>query len=122
MILPIGIKLEILQVLLTRCNAWFHLSQCLPSGAILFGLLCKPGHFRIVRGIKLREVAVTTEPVELYKVLKFEGMATSGGEAKSVIADGQVIVNGKVETRKRRKIVSGDIIEYAEEKILIQLK
>ena len=65
---------------------------------------------------------MTTEPVELYKVLKFEGMATSGGEAKSVIADGRVIVNGKVETRKRRKIVSGDIIEYAEEKILIQLK
>ena len=88
----------------------------------LFGLLCNPGHFRIVRRIKLREVAVTTEPVELYKILKFEGMATSGGEAKSIIADGRVIVNGKVETRKRRKIVSGDIIEYAEEKILIQLK
>ena len=64
----------------------------------------------------MREVTVTTEPVELYKVLKFEGMATSGGEAKSVIADGRVIVNGKMETRKRRKIVSGDIIEYAEEK------
>ena len=49
-------------------------------------------------------------------------MATSGGEAKSIIADGRVIVNGKVETRKRRKIVSGDIIEFAEEKVLIQLK
>ena len=70
----------------------------------------------------MRLVEISREPVELYKILKFEGMTTSGGEAKSVIADGRVIVNGKVETRKRRKIVSGDIIEFAEEKILIQLK
>ena len=70
----------------------------------------------------MREVGVTIEPVELYKILKFEGMASSGGEAKSVIAEGHVIVNGKVETRKRRKIVSGDIIEFAEEKIAIKLR
>lgn len=70
----------------------------------------------------MREVGVTIEPVELYKILKFEGMASSGGEAKSVIAEGRVIVNGKVETRKRRKIVSGDIIEFAKEKIAIKLR
>jgi ribosome-associated protein len=70
----------------------------------------------------MREVGVTIEPVELYKILKFEGMASSGGEAKSVIAEGLVIVNGKVETRKRRKIVSGDIIEFAKEKIAIKLR
>ncbi len=70
----------------------------------------------------MREVGVTIEPVELYKILKFEGMASSGGEAKSVIAEGRVIVNGKVETRKRRKIFSGDIIEFAEEKIAIKLR
>lgn len=68
----------------------------------------------------MREVEITTEPVELYKILKFEGMASSGGEAKQVIADGQVVVNGAVETRKRKKIVSGDIIEYADEKICIK--
>ena len=70
----------------------------------------------------MREVGVTIEPVELYKILKFEGMASSGGEAKSVIAEGLVIVNGKVDTRKRRKIVSGDIIEFAKEKIAIKLR
>ena len=70
----------------------------------------------------MREVGVTKEPVELYKILKFEGMASSGGEAKSVIAEGRVIVNGEVETRKRRKIISGDIIEFAEEKIAIKLR
>jgi len=69
----------------------------------------------------MREVEISKEPIELYKLLKFEGMADSGGEAKSVIADGQVLVNGKVETRKRKKIVSGDIVEYGNEKICVQL-
>ncbi len=63
----------------------------------------------------MREVELLKEPVELYKILKFEGLVASGGEAKSVIADGQVLVNGQVETRKRKKIVAGDIIEYGGE-------
>lgn len=70
----------------------------------------------------MREVEITREPVELYKILKFEGMAPSGGEAKSAIAEGLVLVNGNIETRKRRKIVSGDIVEFARETIRIQLK
>ena len=70
----------------------------------------------------MREVKITKEPVELYKLLKFEGIASSGGEAKSIIASGQVSVNDMVETRKRRKIVSGDIIEYGENRILVQLE
>lgn len=70
----------------------------------------------------MRIVDILEEPVELYKLLKFEGMASSGGEAKSVIADGQVLVNGKVETRKRKKIVSGDIVEFGNEIIRIQLR
>ena len=70
----------------------------------------------------MREVEISKEPVELYKILKFEGMASSGGEAKSVIADGQVLVNGKVETRKRKKIVSGDIVAFGDEEIRIHLK
>jgi len=69
----------------------------------------------------MREVEITKEPVELYKILKFEGMTSSGGEAKLVIEQGQVNVNGMVETRKRKKIVSGDVIEFNNEQIHIQL-
>ena len=69
----------------------------------------------------MRTVEISREPVELYKILKFEGMVASGGEAKMVIADGLVLVNGNVETRKRRKIVSEDVIEFDEDIILIQL-
>jgi ribosome-associated protein len=68
----------------------------------------------------MRVVEITSEPVELYKILKFEGMVASGGEAKLVISEGLVLVNGKVETRKRKKIVAGDTIEFDQEKIRIQ--
>ncbi len=68
----------------------------------------------------MKDVLITSEPVELYKILKFEGMVASGGEAKTVISGGLVLVNGSIETRKRKKIVSGDIIEFADEKIRIQ--
>ena len=70
----------------------------------------------------MRVIEITEEPIELCKILKFENMAGSGGEAKYAISEGQVLVNGKVETRKRKKIVSGDIIEFKNEKIRIQVK
>jgi ribosome-associated protein len=69
----------------------------------------------------MKEVEITQEPIELYKLIKFEGMAASGGEAKSVIAEGLVTVNGVVETQKRKKIVTGDIIELGGEKIQVRL-
>ena len=67
----------------------------------------------------MRVVEITKEPVELYKILKFEGMVGSGGEAKMVIAEGYVTVNGEFETQKRKKIVSGDIIGFGGETIRI---
>lgn len=65
-------------------------------------------------------VEITKEPVELYKILKFEGLVASGGEAKMAVAEGKVSVNGEVETRKRKKIVSGDIINFCNEEYQIQ--
>jgi len=70
----------------------------------------------------MKVVEVTEEPVELYKILKFEGMVSSGGEAKQVVSEGMVKVNGIVETRKRKKIMPGDTIEFADEIIKIKLQ
>ena len=70
----------------------------------------------------MRELEISKESIELYKILKFEGMVSSGGEAKSAIADGRVLVNGKVETRKRKKIIAGDIVEYGQEKVRVLFK
>ncbi len=69
----------------------------------------------------MRTVELTTEPVELYKILKFEGLVTTGGEAKLLIGDGQVTVNGEVETRRRKKMVSGDVIEFRGETLTLAL-
>lgn len=69
----------------------------------------------------MRAVEILREPIELYRLLKFEGLASSGGEAKNVIAEGLVSVNGDCETRKRKKILAGDIVEFAGEKIQVVL-
>jgi ribosome-associated protein len=67
----------------------------------------------------IRAVKVGSLPIELYMVLKFGDMVQSGGEAKFVISEGLVRVNGEVETRKRKKIFSGDIVAFANEKIQV---
>ena len=51
--------------------------------------------------------------VELHKLLKFEGLAESGGSAKHAISEGLVSVNGQIETQKRKKINPGDKVEYS---------
>jgi ribosome-associated protein len=63
-----------------------------------------------------------SEFVELYKILKFEGLADSGGIAKQMIAGGQVSVNGEIETRKRKKIIAGDKIKFAGQSIEVKNK
>ncbi|ABL99471.1 MULTISPECIES: RNA-binding S4 domain-containing protein [Shewanella] len=57
--------------------------------------------------------------IELYKVLKVEGMTGDGAEAKRVIAEGMVLVNGEVETRKRKKLVAGDSVTFNGETVQI---
>ncbi len=65
------------------------------------------------------DVEVNTVPVELYKILKFEGLVGSGAEAKAVVADGLVRVNDVVEIQKRKKIVAGDIVEFNGQRLRI---
>ena len=70
----------------------------------------------------MKTVEIIMEPVELYKILKFEGIASTGAEAKAMIDDGQVVVNGEVETRRRKKIVVGDTIECMGETMKVVLE
>lgn len=70
----------------------------------------------------MRDVILKSEPVELHKILKFEGLVPSGGVAKMAIDSGDVLVNGEVETRKRKKIVAGDVIEFNGESIRMVLQ
>lgn len=60
-----------------------------------------------------RDVENSSELIEFYNILKFEGLVGSGGEAKTVVAAGQVLLNGQVETQKGKTIIAGDTIEFA---------
>ncbi|MBR9980699.1 MAG: RNA-binding S4 domain-containing protein [Desulfatitalea sp.] len=75
------------------------------------------------RGVDpMKNIEISQAPVELYKILKFENLVGSGGEAKHVIAQGLVTVNGAVETRKSKKISAGDVIGFGEENFRVQVK
>ncbi len=58
--------------------------------------------------------------IKLGQALKAVGLAQSGVEAKLVIQDGQVRVNGQVETRRGKKLVAGDVVEFDGETIKIE--
>ena len=56
-------------------------------------------------------IDICVEPIELYKLLKISNIV-DGGEAKTMISEGKVLVNNEVEVQKRKKIRNGDIIGY----------
>lgn len=58
-----------------------------------------------------RRVPIHTDSVELAALLKWAQAASSGGEAKRLIQDGRVRVNGAVERRRGRRLVPGDVVE-----------
>jgi ribosome-associated protein len=60
-------------------------------------------------------------PIELCQFIKFGGLTGSGGEAKQLISDGKVLLNGAVETQKRKKLVAGDRVTVGEETIVVQV-
>lgn len=57
--------------------------------------------------------------VELHNLLKLQGLCSSGGMAKAVVGDGRVKVDGKVELRKRCKILAGQVVEFEGESITV---
>jgi ribosome-associated protein len=69
---------------------------------------------------KITVTVIRDSYIELYKILKRENMAASGGEAKYMISEGMVRVNGEVETRKRRKTVAGDLVECNGEQVRVK--
>ena len=58
------------------------------------------------------EVELNHQPVELCKLLKIANLVGGGGEAKIVISEGYVLLNGEVEYQKRKKIYHEDIVEF----------
>jgi ribosome-associated protein len=67
----------------------------------------------------MREFKLTSEYIELIKLLKLLRIAESGVHAKIIVEDGGVFLNGIQEFRKRAKLRPGDKIEVTGETILI---
>ncbi len=76
----------------------------------------------MINNNKILEIGIKDDYIELYKVLKLANLVSSGGEAKFVISEGMVKVNNEVDTRKRRKTVAGETIEFEQQKIKIVKK
>lgn len=68
-----------------------------------------------------RTVVVKAEPIELCQLLKFAGLADTGGGAKMIISEGQVLLNGTVETQKRKKVMGGDRVTLGDETIVVKV-
>ena len=60
----------------------------------------------------METITITTEFIKLQDLLKFTHAAASGGEAKVVIQDGQVSVNGEICTMRGKKIRPGDDVAF----------
>ena len=62
---------------------------------------------------------ISSEYIKLDSFLKMANLVSSGGEAKLIIADGQVKVNGEIELRRGRKLYPGDLVSLAGRKFSV---
>lgn len=67
----------------------------------------------------MREVVIRDDMIRLGQFLKLAGVIDSGGETKSWLAAGEVMVNGEVDTRRGRQLGRGDIVTVNGERIRV---
>ena len=67
----------------------------------------------------MEEIFLRDDFIKLGQAIKAAGLVESGVEAKIVIQDGEVKVNGKVETQRGKKLFGGEVVEYNGSSILI---
>ena len=66
------------------------------------------------------ELKIRDDHIKLGQALKAAGLVENGGEAKEIIQAGEVRVNGEVDTRRGRKCLPGDVVEYRGETVQIR--
>ena len=68
----------------------------------------------------MKEIFIKEEFIRLDSALKFSGAIGTGGQAKMVIQDGLVLVNGQVCTMRGKKLRNKDIVEFEDYKFIIK--
>lgn len=65
----------------------------------------------IIDKMDVTEVVIKTDTIKLEQFLKWAGVVQTGGEAKLLIQDGQVLLNGEIEVRRGKQLKEGDLVE-----------
>ncbi len=60
--------------------------------------------------------------IRLDQFLKAHAVVGTGGQAKLVIQDGQVLVNGEVETRRRKQLKHGDVVQFEDQQLTVEFE
>ena len=92
---------------------------------VLFSWLCRLRQTTIepagADGIMRRTIEITGEYIRLCDLLKFASVCQTGGEAKSMILEEKVLVNGEVCLHKGKKIQPEDVVLYDDQEICVQI-
>jgi ribosome-associated protein len=72
--------------------------------------------------VEITKFKIEGEYIELIQLLKAIGIASTGGHAKMIVDEEMIMRNGELETRKRAKLIPGDVIEIQVEQIRIELE
>jgi ribosome-associated protein len=67
----------------------------------------------------MRDVPIRGDMIRLGQLLKLAGVAGSGSDAKELLADGRVTVNGEPEERRGRQLRAGDVVVVGDERLRI---
>ena len=68
----------------------------------------------------MKEITIKDEFIKLGQAMKLDGLVDSGVEAKEVIQNGEVMVNGETDTRRGKKLYSGDRFSYKGEEVYVR--
>ena len=77
------------------------------------------GRVREDRGVNAREVPIREDSIRLGQLLKLADLVEAGAGVKPLMVQGQVSVNGEVETRRGRQLVKGDVVTLGGESVLV---
>lgn len=72
--------------------------------------------------MEITKFKIEGEYIELIQLLKAIGIASTGGHAKMIVDEEMIMRNGELETRKRAKLIAGDVIEIQVEQIRIEME
>ncbi|MDQ6617349.1 MAG: RNA-binding S4 domain-containing protein [Actinomycetota bacterium] len=67
----------------------------------------------------MRDVSISDEMIRLGQLLKLVGVVQSGADVKSVLANGEVRVNGEIETRRGRRLHRGDVVAVSNQQLRV---